>query len=47
MTLRDELGREVGGGVQDGRHSPWGSGWETHLWLIRVNVRQKLPQYCN
>ena len=39
MTLRDGMGREVGGG----------SGWGTHVhpWLIHVNVWQKPPQYCN
>ena len=38
MTLRDRMGREVGGG----------SGWGTHAhpWLIHVNVWQKPPQYC-
>ena len=38
MTLRDGMGREVGGG----------SGWGTHVhpWLIHVNVWQKPPQYC-
>ena len=37
MTLRDEMGREVGGG----------SGWGTHVhpWLIHVNVWQKPLQY--
>ena len=38
MTLRDGMGREVGGG----------SGWGTHVhpWLIHVNVWQKTLQYC-
>ena len=38
MTLRDGIGRDVGGG----------SGWGTHVhpWLIHVNVWQKPPQYC-
>ena len=38
MTLRDGMGREVGGG----------SGWGTHLhpWLIHANVWQKPLQYC-
>ena len=38
MTLRDGMGRVVGGG----------SGWGTHVhpWLIHVNVWQKPPQYC-
>ena len=35
---RDGVGREAGGGVQDG-------GTRVHLWLIHVNVWQK-PQYC-
>ena len=37
-TLRDGMGREVGGG----------SGWETHVhpWLIHVNVWQNPLQYC-
>ena len=36
MTLRDGMGRDVGG-----------SGWGTHVrpWLIDVNVWQKPPQY--
>ena len=38
MTLRDGMGREVGGG----------SGWGTHVhqWWIHVSVWQKPPQYC-
>ena len=38
MTLRDGMGREVGGGL----------GWGTHVnpWLINVNVWQKPLQYC-
>jgi len=38
MTLRDGMGREVGGG----------SGWGTHIhpWLIHVNVLQKPLKYC-
>ena len=38
MTLRDGMGRAVGGG----------SGWGTHVhpWQIHVNVWQKPPQYC-
>ena len=38
MTMKDGMGREVGGG----------SGWGTrvHPWLIHVNVWQKPPQYC-
>ena len=39
MTLRDGMGREVGGGSGWGQH--------VHPWLIRVNVWQKPPQYCN
>ena len=37
-TLRNGMGREVGGG----------SGWGTHVhpWLIHVNVWQKPLQYC-
>ena len=37
MTLRDWMGKVVGGG----------SGWGTHVnpWLIRVNVWQKPLQY--
>ena len=37
VTLRDEMGREVGGG----------SGWGIHVhpWLIHVNVWQKPLQY--
>ena len=38
-TQRDGMGREVGGGVQDG-------GTHVHAWLIHVNVWQKPPQYC-
>ena len=37
MTLRDGMGREVGG-VFGGTH--------VHLWLIHVNVWQKPLQYC-
>jgi len=33
------VGREVGGGVQDGRT-------HVHPWLIHVDVWQKPPQYC-
>ena len=38
MTLRDGMGKEVGGGP----------GWGTHVhpWLIHVNVCQKPLQYC-
>ena len=38
MTLRDGMGREMGGG----------SGWGTHVypWLIHVNVWQNPLQYC-
>ena len=38
MTLRDGMGRVVGGG----------SGWGTHVHsgLIHVSVLQKPPQYC-
>ena len=38
MTLRDGMGREVGGG----------SGWGTYVqpWLIHVNVWQNPLQYC-
>ena len=35
----DGVGREVGGGVQDG-------GTHVHLWLTHVDVWQKPPQYC-
>ena len=37
-TLRDQMGREVGGG----------SGWGTHVnpWMIHFNVWQKPLQYC-
>ena len=35
MTLRDEMGREVGGGFRMG-----------NPWLIDVNVWQKSLQYC-
>ena len=37
MTVRDAMGRKVGGG----------SGWGTHVhpWLIHVNVWQTPPQY--
>ena len=38
MTLRDGMGREVGGGFRMGTH--------VHPWLIHVNVWQKPPQYC-
>ena len=37
MTLRDGMGREVGGRVRMGTH--------VHTWLIHVNVWQKPPQY--
>jgi len=37
MTLRDGIGKEVGGGL--------GWGTRVHLWLIHVNVWQKPPQY--
>ena len=37
MTLRDGIGREVGG------VSEWGT--HVHPWLIHVNVWQKTPQY--
>ena len=38
MTLRDGMGRKLGGG----------SGWGTHVhsWLIHVDVWQKPLQYC-
>ena len=38
MTLRDGMGREVGGGI----------GWGTHVnpWLIHINVWQKPLQCC-
>ena len=39
-TQRNGVGREVGGGIQDG-------GTHVYLWLIHVNVRQKPPQYSN
>ena len=35
MTLRDGMGRVVGGGFRMG-----------NPWLIHVNVRQNPPQYC-
>ena len=38
MTLRDGMGREVGGGSGWGQH--------VHPWLIHVNVMQKPLQYC-
>ena len=38
MTLRDGMGREVGGGSGWGRH--------VHPWLIYVNAWQKPPQCC-
>ena len=38
MTLRDEMGREVGGGSGLGTH--------VYLWLIHVNVQQQPLQYC-
>jgi len=38
MTLRDGMGREVGGGFRMGN--------TLHPWLIHVNERQKPPQYC-
>ena len=38
MTLRDGVGREVGGGS--------GCGTNVHEWLIHVNVWQKPLQYC-
>ena len=38
MTLRDGMGREVGGGSGLGTH--------VHVWLIHVNVWQKPLQYC-
>ena len=38
MTLRDGMGREVGGEFRTGVH--------VHPWLIHVNVWQKPPQYC-
>ena len=38
MTLRDGVGREVGGGFRMGTH--------VHPWLIHVNVWQKAPQQC-
>ena len=37
-TQRDGMGREVGGGVQDGKH--------INPWLIHINVWQKPLQYC-
>ena len=42
MTLRDGMGRKVGG------RGEGGSGWATHVhpWLIHVNAWQKPPQYC-
>jgi len=39
MTLRDGMGREVGGGGC----SRWGT--QVHPWLIHVNVWQKSLQY--
>ena len=38
MTLRDGIGREVGGDPGWGKH--------VHQWLIHVNVWQKPLQYC-
>ena len=38
-ALRDGVGREVGGGVQDG-------GTHVHPRLVHVNVWQKPSQYC-
>ena len=38
MTLRDGMGREVGGGSGGGTH--------VYSWLIHVNVWQKTLQYC-
>ena len=38
MTLRDGMGREVGGGFKMGTH--------VHPWVIHVNVWQKTLQYC-
>ena len=38
MTLRDGMGREVGGVSGGGTH--------IHPWLIHVNIWQKPPQYC-
>jgi len=38
-TLRDGMGREVGGGSRWGPH--------VHPWLIHVNVWQKPLQCCN
>ena len=38
MTLRDGIGREVGGGFRMGTH--------VHPWQIHVNVWQKPLQYC-
>jgi len=37
MTLRDQMGKEVGGGSECGTH--------VHAWLIHVNVWQKSLQY--
>ena len=39
MTLRDGMGREMGGGVQD-------AGTHVYPWLISVDVWQKPSQYC-
>ena len=38
MTLRDGMGREVGGGS--------GCGIHVYRWLIHVNVWQKSLHYC-
>ena len=35
MTLRDGIGKEVGGRIRMG-----------NLWLFHMNVWQKPPQYC-
>ena len=39
MTLRDGMGREVGGRFRMGTH--------VYPWPIHVNVWQKPLQYCN
>jgi len=38
-TLRDRVGREMGGGLRIG-------GTPVYLWLIHVDVWQKPSQYC-
>ena len=39
MTLSDEMGREVGGGVQGGEHM------YTHGWFMSM-YGKKTPEYC-